>query len=229
MAENRKKYVIIPAGGSGSRMGAEIPKQMLDLEGRPILRRCVELFMDLPFEVDIIISINPVLKDMWKQYCRENNFTFRHTLTEGGMTRFHSVRKALKYVPDGAVVAVHDAVRPLLRREEVISFFEAAEEHPAVIPVLDVVDSMRHFDTEDGSRSTIVPRSEYRLVQTPQIFHSEILHEAYRQPYLPEFTDDASVVEKTGTPLHFVKGSRFNIKLTTPEDMLFAKMVLTYK
>lgn len=207
-------------------MGAEIPKQMLDLEGEPILRRCVELFMDLPFDVEIVISINPVLKEMWKQYCRESRFTFRHILTDGGMTRFHSVQKALKYVPDGALVAVHDAVRPLLRKEEVVSYFEAAEEHPAVIPVLDVVDSMRRFDAEDGSRSTIVPRSEYRLVQTPQIFHSEILKQAYRQPYLPEYTDDASVVEKNGTPLYFVRGSRFNIKLTTPEDMEMAKAFL---
>ncbi len=228
MADKRKKYVVIPAGGIGSRMGAEIPKQMLELEGKPILRRCVELFMDLPFEVHIVISINPALKDLWKEYCRENGFTFKHTLVSGGLTRFHSVQKALKFVPEEAVAAVHDAVRPLLRRDDLISFFEVAEEHPAVIPVLDVVDSMRHFGTADSRTSEIVQRNEYRLVQTPQIFHSEVLKEAYNQPYMPEFTDDASVVERLGVPLHFVQGSRLNIKLTTPEDMLLAKAILPF-
>ncbi len=232
MKDERKKYVIIPAGGAGSRMGAEIPKQMLPLAGVPILRRTVELFLNLPFKVDVVISINPVLKEAWKQYCRDEHFTFKHTLVNGGMTRFHSVQKALKYVPEGAIVAVHDAVRPLLRREEIVAFYEAALEYPAVIPVVDVVDSMRHFAPDGGVPaqesvvSKIVPRGEYRLVQTPQIFHSEVLKKAYEQPYLPEFTDDASVVERMGVPLYFAQGSRLNIKLTTPEDMLLAQAIL---
>ncbi len=230
MADERKKYVIIPAGGVGARMGAQIPKQMLPLAGIPILRRTVELFLDLPFEVGIIISINPTLKEAWKQYCKDSGFILKHTLVNGGMTRFHSIKNALKFVSDGAVVAVHDAVRPLLRSEEIIAFYEAAEKHPAVIPAIDVVDSMRHFNAvpngADAAVSKIVPRGEYRLIQTPQIFHSEVLKEAYRQPYLPDFTDDASVVERLGIPLYFAQGSRLNIKLTTPEDMLMAEAIL---
>ncbi len=230
MPDERKKYVIIPAGGVGSRMGAEIPKQMLPLAGIPILHRTVELFLNLPFKVEVIISINPTLKEAWKQYCRQAHLVFRHTLVNGGMTRFHSIKNALKHVPDGAIVAVHDAVRPLLRKDEITAFFEAAQDRQAVIPAIDVVDSMRHFQAgpDDGSApvSKIVPRGEYRLIQTPQIFHSEILKKAYEQPYLPDFTDDASVVERLGIPLYFAQGSRLNIKLTTPEDMLLAEAIL---
>lgn len=216
----RPRYVIIPAGGSGSRMGSEIPKQMLDLRGKPVLRRTVELFMDLPFKVGIVISINPSIKDMWMEYCRYNNFVFKSILTPGGLTRFHSVKRALSYLPDGGIVAVHDGVRPLMRKEDVAAIFEEAEEHPAVVPLMPVQDSMRRL-VSDGV-TEIVDREEYRLVQTPQVFHTEVLRKAYSQAFTPEFTDDASVVERTGVPLHFCAGSRLNIKLTTPEDMVLA-------
>lgn len=220
----RPRFVIIPAGGTGSRMGSEVPKQMLDLMGKPVLRRTVELFRNLPFEVGIIISINPSIKDMWMEYCRNNNFVFKCILTTGGLTRFHSVRKAVGYLPDGALVAVHDGVRPLLRVEDVAAMFEEGEKYPAVVPVMPVADSMRKVG-EDGT-SDIVDRSAYRLVQTPQIFHTEVLKKAYSAAYSPEFTDDASVVEKSGVPLHFCRGSRFNIKLTAPDDMVLAAALI---
>lgn len=220
----RPRFVIIPAGGTGSRMGSEVPKQMLDLMGKPVLRRTVELFRNLPFEVGVIISINPSIKDMWMEYCRNNNFVFKCILTTGGLTRFHSVRKAVGYLPDGALVAVHDGVRPLLRVEDVAAMFEEGEKYPAVVPVMPVADSMRKVG-EDGT-SDIVDRSAYRLVQTPQIFHTEVLKKAYSAAYSPEFTDDASVVEKSGVPLHFCRGSRFNIKLTAPDDMILAAALI---
>lgn len=205
-------------------MGSEVPKQMLDLMGKPVLRRTVELFRNLPFEVGVIISINPSIKDMWMEYCRNNNFVFKCILTTGGLTRFHSVRKAVGYLPDGALVAVHDGVRPLLRVEDVAAMFEEGEKYPAVVPVMPVADSMRKVG-EDGT-SDIVDRSAYRLVQTPQIFHTEVLKKAYSAAYSPEFTDDASVVEKSGVPLHFCRGSRFNIKLTAPDDMILAAALI---
>ena len=188
----RERYVIIPAGGIGSRMGGDIPKQMLELCGVPVLRRTLDLFLDLPFEVHVIISINMTVKSMWVDYCRKEGLMLRYVLVSGGMTRFHSVRKTMKYLPDGALVAVHDAVRPLLRKED----------------------------------SSMVDRSQYRLVQTPQVFHSEVLKRAYDTAFSPDFTDDASVVEKSGVPLHLTAGSRFNLKLTTPEDMTLAEAVL---
>ena len=220
----RERYVIIPAGGIGSRMGGDIPKQMLELCGVPVLRRTLDLFLDLPFEVHVIISINMTVKSMWVDYCRKEGLMLRYVLVSGGMTRFHSVRKTMKYLPDGALVAVHDAVRPLLRKEDIIRLYEEGEQYPAVVPVLPVTDTMRVL-APDGD-SSMVDRSQYRLVQTPQVFHSEILKRAYDTAYSPDFTDDASVVEKSGVPLHLTAGSRFNFKLTTPEDMTLAEAVL---
>lgn len=220
----RERYVIIPAGGIGSRMGGDIPKQMLELCGVPVLRRTLDLFLDLPFEVHVIISINMTVKSMWVDYCRKEGLMLRYVLVSGGMTRFHSVRKAMKYLPDGALVAVHDAVRPLLRKEDIIRLYEEGEQYPAVVPVLPVTDTMRAL-APDGS-SSMVDRSQYRLVQTPQVFHSEVLKRAYDTAFSPDFTDDASVVEKSGVPLHLTAGSRFNLKLTTPEDMTLAEAVL---
>lgn len=220
----RERYVIIPAGGTGSRMGGDIPKQMLELCGVPVLRRTLDLFLDLPFEVHVIISINMTVKSMWVDYCRKEGLMLRYVLVSGGMTRFHSVRKTMKYLPDGALVAVHDAVRPLLRKEDIIRLYEEGEQYPAVVPVLPVMDTMRVL-APDGD-SSMVDRSQYRLVQTPQVFHSEVLKRAYDTAFSPDFTDDASVVEKSGVPLHLTAGSRFNLKLTTPEDMTLAEAVL---
>ena len=220
----RERYLIIPAGGTGSRMGGDIPKQMLELCGVPVLRRTLDLFLDLPFEVHVIISINMTVKSMWVDYCRKEGLMLRYVLVSGGMTRFHSVRKTMKYLPDGALVAVHDAVRPLLRKEDIIRLYEEGEQYPAVVPVLPVTDTMRVL-APDGD-SSMVDRSQYRLVQTPQVFHSEVLKRAYDTAFSPDFTDDASVVEKSGVPLHLTAGSRFNLKLTTPEDMTLAEAVL---
>lgn len=220
----RERYVIIPAGGTGSRMGTEIPKQMLELRGVPVLRRTLGLFTDLPFEVKVIIPINASIRQMWVDYCRRQNVILRYILVDGGMTRFHSVRKALKYVPDGALVAVHDAVRPLVPAGMVERLYREGEEHPAVVPVLNVHDTLRHFSADGTSR--IVGRDEYRLVQTPQVFHSEVLRKAYGLPYSPAYTDDSSVVEQAGVPLHFCSGSRLNMKITTPEDMELAGAVI---
>ena len=220
----RERYVIIPAGGTGSRMEGDIPKQMLELCGVPVLRRTLDLFLDLPFEVHVIISINMTVKSMWVDYCRKEGLMLRYVLVSGGMTRFHSVRKTMKYLPDGALVAVHDAVRPLLRKEDIIRLYEEGEQYPAVVPVLPVMDTMRVL-APDGD-SSMVDRSQYRLVQTPQVFHSEVLKRAYDTAFSPDFTDDASVVEKSGVPLHLTAGSRFNLKLTTPEDMTLAEAVL---
>ena len=220
----RERYVIIPAGGTGSRMGGPVPKQMRMLRGVPVMMRTLQAFLSLPFDVHVVVSINSSVRDMWVECCREAGLMLRYTLVNGGMTRFHSVRKALAYVPDGALVAVHDAVRPLVRPDDVAGMYGLAETYPAVLPVLPVPESVRRIE-ENGS-SSMVDRRGLHLVQTPQIFHSEVLKKAYETAYSPDFTDDASVVEKNGVPLHFCTGSRLNIKLTTQEDMDFAGMVL---
>lgn len=221
---DREKYLILAAGGKGSRMGGEIPKQMLEIDGVPVMKRSLDLFLNLPFEVHVVIVINPAIRYMWKVYCRRINLVFPYYLVNGGVTRFHSVKKALKYIPDGALVAVHDAVRPLLKVSDIITLFEYAEEHETVVPVINITDSMRRF-SDDGTAS-VVDRANYRLVQTPQIFHSEVLKAAYGRAFSPEFTDDASVVEQNGIPLFFCEGNRFNIKITTPEDLAMASAIL---
>lgn len=216
-----EKFVVITAGGRGQRMGSEVPKQLLDLGGEPILRRTIELFLSLPFKVEVILVINSDIKEIWKDYCFKNDFMFRHILITGGLTRFHSVQKAVKYLKPGSLVAVHDGVRPLVPRELVVSLFSQAEEYPAVIPALDIAESMRMRNQEGDTQ--VVDRNKYMIIQTPQVFQSDVLIESYKQSFSPLFTDDATVVGKKGYPLHFCKGSRLNVKVTTPEDLFFVR------
>lgn len=221
-----KHFAIITAGGSGLRMGADIPKQFLDLNGEPILRRTTDLFLSLPFEVTIIIAMNRIHNDWWFDYCQRKDFFFPHYETQGGITRFHSVKGTLKYVTKGAVVAVHDGVRPLVSREQIIRLYELAETHPAVIPALPMTDSMRVMEN-DGLK--IVDRSKFKTIQTPQVFQSDVLLDSYSTDYDERFTDDASVVEAKGYPLFFCEGEKYNIKITTQEDLLVARALFDRK
>ncbi len=219
------RYVIVTAGGSGTRMGSAIPKQMLEIEGKPILRYTIEKFLSLPFDVKIILVMNKDAKESWKDYCRESGFAFNHILVEGGITRFHSVKNGLKYVPKGAVVAVHDGVRPFISKDRLIEIYNMAEEKGAAIPCMKSVESMRMVD--DNGEYVYVDRERYYSVQTPQVFKSDMLLDSYESPFSPEFTDDASVVEKAGYPLFFCEGTRYNIKITTPEDMDLARAIIS--
>ncbi len=174
--------------------------------------------------MEIILVLPAAQKDWWRDYCRESGFLERYTMVSGGITRFHSVQNALKYVGDDGVVAVHDGVRPLVSRSLLERLFEAAESHEAVIPVVRVVESVRRTE---GDGSLPVPRDGLVLVQTPQVFEARVLKEAYRQPFSPSFTDDASVVEASGGGIHLVEGDRFNLKITTPDDLAVAAELLT--
>lgn len=225
MKKSVQKYAIIMAGGSGTRMGASVPKQMLEIDGKPVLRHTIEKFLSLPFEVKIILVMNKDAKQIWKDYCKGSGFTFPHILTDGGITRFHSVKNGLKYVQEDGIVAVHDGVRPFISKEKLVEIYNMAEEKGVAIPCMKSIESMRMSDGE--GRYIYVDREKYISVQTPQIFDSRILLESYAHPYSPEFTDDASVVEKAGHPLHFCEGSRFNIKITTPEDMDLARAIIS--
>ncbi len=219
-----KHFAVIVAGGSGSRMGGDIAKQFLNLGDKPVLVHTIEKFLSLSFPVEIILVLPAAYKEYWKEYCFKNRLTFRHTLVSGGITRFHSVKNALKHVPEGALVAIHDGVRPFVTREFIEQLYEAASENGAVIPVLEPTDSMRIMK-EDSS--VIVKREEYRMVQTPQVFQSDLLLRAYEQAYSPVFTDDASVVEGMGVKIHLTQGKVLNIKITKPEDLLLAGAILS--
>lgn len=229
----RKKYVIIMAAGSGTRMGAGRPKQFLELEGKAILQKTIEAFLNACPGISVITVLPQDFIGYWREYCLENNFVCPQILVPGGITRFHSVRNALDRVPEGALVAVHDGVRPLLSEGLVRDMFEKAEGVPALIPVIPCVDTMKVLENKDGELVTVpgakADRSVLYGAQTPQIFHSEILKEAYAMPYDTSFTDDASVVEKYGKSLSYVVGERLNIKITTQDDLLLARAILSVK
>lgn len=229
----RKKYVIIMAAGSGTRMGAGRPKQFLELEGKAILQKTIEVFLNACPGISVITVLPQDFIGYWREYCLENNFVCPQILVPGGITRFHSVRNALDRVPEGALVAVHDGVRPLLSEGLVRDMFEKAEGVPALIPVTPCVDTMKVLESKDGELVTVpgakADRSFLYGAQTPQIFHSEILKEAYAMPYDTSFTDDASVVEKYGKSLSYVVGERLNIKITTQDDLLLARAILSVR
>jgi len=224
---NRRYYAIILAGGLGSRMGYDIPKQFIEIEGKPILRHTIERFMESFDDINIIVVLPSGEKEYWKEYCNRTGFLGRYIMPSGGITRFHSVQNALKYVPDGVIVAVHDGVRPFVTSDFLRSIFEKMEECEALVPVIPPVESLREIGPE--GTSTAVDRSHYRLVQTPQMFHSELLKEAYSQPYNPLFTDDASVVEYLGHKVSLCEGLSSNIKITTPEDLAVAQAIFREK
>ena len=232
---SRKKYAIIMAAGSGTRMGAEVPKQFIELDGKAILQRTMEVFLNACPGINIITVLPESHMDYWRQYCLDRNFICPQVLVKGGITRFHSVRNALDKVPEGTLVAVHDAVRPLVSEDFVRNMFERAENTHSLIPVLPCVDTMKVLEkkkihgeevlvTMDGQS---VDRSVLYAAQTPQIFHSELLKEAYGQAFDTAFTDDASVVLKNGKNLSYLIGERFNIKITTQDDLVLAKAILS--
>lgn len=218
------KYVIIVAGGKGLRMGGEVPKQFLPVGGRPVLMRTLEVFHAYDPQVHLTLVLPASQQEYWKQLCQEYAFTLPYTLAEGGDTRFHSVKNGLAAIPADekeALVAVHDGVRPFVSGEVIARCYEKAAETGAVVPVTDVVETVRHLTGEESS--VTVDRNAYKLVQTPQVFSLSLLRKAYAQPYVPAFTDDASVVEALGHPVTLVQGNRENIKITTPFDLVVAE------
>ncbi len=222
-----KKYVIIVAGGKGLRMGGEVPKQFLPIGGKPVLMRTVEAFYQTDAETGIVLVLPQDQQSYWKNLCCQYDFRIPYILADGGCTRFHSVRNGLQVIPDedsDSLIAVHDGVRPFVSPRVIQECFEAATRWRAVVPVLDMVDSVRQL-SEDGS-SMAVDRSCLKLVQTPQTFRADILKNAYRQEFTERFTDDASVVEASGVSVALVSGNRENIKITTPFDLKIAEALL---
>lgn len=215
-----KRYAVIVAGGRGVRMGADRPKQFLDLGGEPVLRRTVECFLAFDPGIELVMALPRDGRDWWRDYCRRTGFLERYSIVTGGITRFHSVQNALKYVGDEGLVAVHDGVRPLLSRELLERVFSAAETCGAAIPAVPVTDSLRRIS---GEGSVPVDRESLVRVQTPQVFSCRVLKEAYRQPFSTSFTDDASVVEAAGGSIKIVPGDSINLKITTPGDLALAE------
>lgn len=230
--EKRPLYLIAVAGGSGTRMGSETPKQFLLLEDRPILLRTLERFVEAVPDVHIVTVLPKDHIDAWKDICIRYSFFHPQRLVAGGITRFHSVRNALSEVPSGALVAVHDGVRPLVSVRLIRRMIARMDQCRALIPVLPVTDTLKLLErTPDGVLQTKSGPSPDRSflygAQTPQLFRSEDIIKAYDQPFDTSFTDDASVVSRIGVPLSWTEGEPFNLKITRPEDLVFAEAVLT--
>lgn len=225
-------YVIIVAGGKGLRMGGDIPKQFLPIGSKPVLMRTLERFREYSADLQIILVLPEAQQAYWHQLCHQYNFDIDYLLANGGATRFHSVQSGLALIPDDAqgVVGVHDGVRPFPSVEVIRNCYETARHKKAVIPVIPVVETLRHLipspNTLHPSPSKTVPRGDYRLVQTPQTFDIQLLKAANKQPYNDGFTDDASVVESFGFEITLVDGNRENIKITTPYDLKIAEVLL---
>ena len=231
-------YVIIVAGGKGLRMGSDIPKQFLPIGGKPVLMRTIDRFREYSPTLQIILVLPKAQQDYWRQLCKEYAFPLPSTgevgkgfylLADGGETRYHSVQNGLALIPDNAegIVGVHDGVRPFPSVEVIRNCYETAREKKAVIPVIPVVETVRHLSPSTlPPSSQTVPRDEYRLVQTPQCFDIQLFKAANRQPYNDGFTDDASVVEAFGYHITLVEGNRENIKITTPYDLKIAEVLI---
>lgn len=219
------EYVIIVAGGKGLRMGSDIPKQFLPIGGKPVLMRTIERFRQYSADIQIVLVLPEAQQAYWQQLCKKYDFHVDYQLANGGETRFHSVQNGLALIPDDAegVVGVHDGVRPFPSIEVIRRCYETAQSQKAVVPVIPVVETVRHLENE---KSVTVPRDEYCLVQTPQTFDIQLLKAANRQPYNDGFTDDASVVEAFGFDITLVEGNRENIKITTPYDLKIAEVLI---
>ena len=217
-----KKHIIIVAGGKGLRMGGDIPKQFLPVCGKPVLMRTLEAFHVYDASIHLILVLPVSQQAYWKQLCEEYQFNLAHEIADGGETRFHSVKNGLALIKEDGMVGVHDGVRPFVSQEVIARCYDEALSLKAVIPVIGVVETVRHL-TEGGSET--VPRDQYKLVQTPQVFDVALLRRAYEQTYTDMFTDDASVVEALGEKVYLVEGNRENIKLTTPFDLKLAELL----
>ena len=221
-----KDYIIIVAGGKGQRMGSSVPKQFLLLCGKPVLMHTIEAFHSYSTSLEIILVLPEEQQTHWKERCEEYGFTTPHTVVSGGSTRFESSRNGISAIPDDAdgVVGIHDGVRPLVSAAVIDRCYESARENYAAIPVMPLTDTLR-FVGESGCGRNVL-RSDYVIVQTPQVFDIALAKRAFSLPYKESFTDDASVVEDLGCQVSVVEGCRENIKLTTPFDMKVAETIL---
>ncbi len=221
-----KEYAIIVAAGVGTRMATALPKQFLELSGKPILIHTLEKFHRFNPSMELIVVLHEEYIQFWEDLRRTLGFQVPHRVVQGGRERFFSVKNALDTIKDETgIVGIHDAVRPLVSMKTLEAAYHTARERSAAVPVIAVYESVREVDKNGNSHS--VPRQSLRMIQTPQCFELSILKQAYEQHYHPSFTDDASVVEASGVPLHLVEGNRANIKITTPEDLRMAESMLS--
>lgn len=204
-------------------MGSETPKQFMLLKGEPVLFHTMRAFHSFDPSVRMIIVLSEEHHQKWKDLCEEHVIYAPHEVVAGGAERYHSVKAGLEQLTEEGIVAIHDGVRPILSRELLQRCFDEAEEHSSAIPVVPLSSSIREIQ-KDGSRA--IDRSQLRMVQTPQCFKVQILRKAFDQPYDEAFTDEATLVERSGVKVHLVEGEEQNLKITTPLDLRMAEGLL---
>ncbi len=215
--------IIIVAGGSGSRMKSDIPKQFIVVKGLPIIMHTINKFYMYDNTMQIILVLPQNEHDRWFNLCKKYNFNIPVDLTSGGKTRFDSVKNGLKLIKNSILVGVHDGVRPLVSIDTISSCYKSAKENDCGIPVVETLESLRRV-TSKGNFA--VARKEFRNVQTPQVFNAKLLYEAYNVKFSDFFTDDASVFENAGNKIYLTNGNYENIKITTPMDIKIAESLL---
>ncbi len=218
-----KKYAIIVAGGTGSRMKGDVPKQFMLLGGKPVILYSIEAFHEYDPSLQIIVVVHPDYIDYWNGLCLEYKIAFLVQIVPGGETRFESVKNGLGVIEDEGLVAVHDAARPVINVEFLGRLYSEALDFGNAIPGIQLNETIRAIE---GDNSRQIDRSTLRVMQTPQVIKISELKQAYKQFYKPNFTDDAAVIESAGFHLHLTEGLKGNIKITHPQDIILAEVLL---
>jgi len=219
-----KKYAIIVAGGIGHTMESETPKQFIEICGLPIILHTLKTFATAVPDIEFVVVVNSKWRSLWKSVYDKHPMGNTMITIDGGPTRFHSVKNGLtKITNTDSVVAIHDAVRPLVNMDVIITCFREAELFGNAIPVVPIQDSVRK---RTGAFNEPIDRENLLIVQTPQCFQTALIKKAYIQNFDEKFTDDAIVYENDGGQIRLVKGNHENIKITTPSDLLIAEAIL---
>ncbi len=214
---------MIVAGGTGERMKSRIPKQFVEIAGLPVLMHTLNAFLKAVPDIHLVIVLPAGQVDTWNVLLEKHSFRVPHRVTEGGQKRFYSVRNGLEHIPDDSVVAIHDGVRPVITSRLIRTCFQDAVQYGSAIPCLVPSESVR---TRKGKNYSPMDHNDIRIIQTPQAFQAALIKKAYQQPFRDSFTDDATVLERSGMPVHLVQGDPFNIKITYPEDLIVAEAIL---
>ena len=215
-----KYSAIITAGGTGKRMGSTLPKQFILVNEKPILMHTIERFYHFDTSIQLILTLPEDWEQHWQELRQEYDFIIPHRIVAGGDERYHSVKNALEYC-QGDYVLVHDGVRPMVSDATLSNCIEAIQNREAVIPVIPINESLR---MKNGAKTQAVDRSEYVLVQTPQVFKRGVLEQAYQQSFHAGITDDAGLVEQAGFEIFTVEGNAENIKITGQDDLKYAEL-----
>ena len=221
-----KKFALIVAGGSGSRMNINLPKQFVEINGLPVLMHTFNTFYDFDPDLEFILTLPENQVSFWNDLCKKHGFDKEHKIAFGGETRFYSVKNGLDLITGDGIVFIHDGVRPLVSEKTLQNCYVTAIEKGNALPVMPVSESIRIVQ---GMENQAVDRSKYFLVQTPQTFKTQLIKKAYDIVTSDVFTDDASVLESIGENIHLVEGNRENIKITFPEDLIYAEALFRNK